>query len=65
MSELTRCNYCVFELLKNKYGNNLITSNEPLSEHKFPSGITIKEKMPDDTERFLVWFMFLPDRCCC
>lgn len=63
MSELTQCNYCKFEIIKDR------AKDEGLSvivkTNQIFGGVDIYLKDKKDEERWFAWFMELKDHCVC
>jgi hypothetical protein len=55
MSELTRCNYCTFKAIKKRKKEK---DKMKIVSEDGGTSIYINDK-------FVVWFMSLPDHCCC
>jgi len=54
MSELTCCNHCSFAHIKRLH------KGEKLEQRKEDGGVAIYAN-----DKFIAWFMELPDHCCC
>lgn len=63
MSELTRCNYCTLEDIKRraKKDGEVVTTRPAKG-----GGVEVATHKPgEEPKEFGVWFMVLPDHCCC